>query len=87
MKDVRGEDERPVKIRSSADKKNKMIAFLLAMFFGAIGLHKFYLGKKGTGLLYLLFFWTCIPALIAFFEAIGFLIMSEEDFDAKYNQL
>ncbi|EFL92339.1 TM2 domain-containing hypothetical protein [Candidatus Regiella insecticola LSR1] len=39
-------------------------------FFGGIGAHKFYLGKIGQGFLYLLFFWTLIPAIIAFIEFI-----------------
>lgn len=43
---------------------------MLAFFFGGIGVHKFYAGKIGTGVLYLLFSWTLIPALIAFIEFI-----------------
>lgn len=33
--------------------KNKWIAFLLCLFFGLYGGHKFYEGKKGMGILYL----------------------------------
>lgn len=33
--------------------KNKMTAMLLCVFGGVIGLHRFYTGKIGTGLLYL----------------------------------
>lgn len=33
---------------------NKWIAFILCFFFGALGVHKFYEGKIGTGILYLL---------------------------------
>jgi len=33
--------------------KSKGIAYLLWFFFGYLGLHRFYLGKVGTGLLYL----------------------------------
>ncbi len=29
-------------------KKNKIVAALLAFFFGGLGIHKFYLGKSRT---------------------------------------
>jgi TM2 domain-containing membrane protein YozV len=65
--------------------KNKTTAALLALFLGGIGGHKFYLGQTMMGLLYLCFCWTFIPMFIAFCEFIGFLVMSEQSFDAKYN--
>jgi len=57
---------------------------LLAFFLGGIGAHKFYLGRVGQGILYLLFCWTFIPAIIAFVEFIIYLCMSDESFTAKY---
>lgn len=33
--------------------KNKWVAFLLCFFFGVFGVHKFYEGKVGRGILYL----------------------------------
>lgn len=35
-------------------KKNKTVALLLAIFLGGIGAHRFYVGKGGTGIIYLL---------------------------------
>lgn len=35
-------------------KKNKMVALLLCIFLGYLGIHRFYVGKTGTGILYLL---------------------------------
>lgn len=64
--------------------KNKLTAALLAFFLGGLGVHKFYLGQTGRGVLYLLFVWTFIPAIIAFVEFIVFLTMSDEAFNAKY---
>ena len=49
-------------------KKNPTTAILLGLLLGGIGGHKFYLGQTGAGIVYLLFFWTYIPGLIAFFE-------------------
>lgn len=34
--------------------KNRLVAFLLAFFLGTLGIHRFYVGKVGTGILYLL---------------------------------
>ena len=49
---------------------NKWVYVLLAFFLGGIGGHKFYAGKIGAGICYLLFCWTFIPAFIAFIEFI-----------------
>ncbi len=65
--------------------KSKTVAALLAFFLGGIGIHKFYLGENLAGILYLLFCWTFIPGLIAFFEFIGLLLMSDQAFNSKYN--
>ncbi|WRH65854.1 MAG: NINE protein [Planktothrix sp. GU0601_MAG3] len=65
--------------------KNKFLAALLAFFLGALGIHKFYLGENFGGLLYLLFSWTFIPAILAFFDFLGLLLMSEQTFNAKFN--
>lgn len=66
--------------------KNKFIAAILAFLGGWLGLHKFYLGKIGTGIIYILFTWTGIPAFVAFFEGILFLVMDNRVFDAKFNR-
>ncbi|PRY09017.1 TM2 domain-containing membrane protein YozV [Pontibacter ummariensis] len=65
--------------------KNKTTAALLAFFLGGFGAQFFYLGKAGRGVLCLLFFWTFIPAIIAIIDFIRFLVMSEDEFNRKYN--
>ena len=64
--------------------KSRVAAILLALFLGGLGAHKFYLGQVGMGLLYLVFCWTGIPAIVALFEAILYLLASDEDFQKKY---
>ena len=65
-------------------EKNRIAAALLAFFLGGFGVHKFYLGKIGQGILYLVFCWTAIPAIIAFIEGIIYLCESDERFETRY---
>ena len=65
--------------------KKRTTAAILALFLGAFGVHKFYLGQK-RGLFYLFFFWTLVPSIIALVEAIIFFTQDDETWDLKYNQ-
>ena len=78
--------------------KNKNIAGTLALLFGIFGVHRFYLGQRGKGIMMLALFFVSFvatveenapfvmaPALIAFIDAILFYVMPKEDFDEKYN--
>lgn len=65
--------------------KNKTTATFLALFLGGIGVHRFYLGQKLYGTLYLLFCWTFLPSSLALIDCIIFLVMSKEKFNLKYN--
>jgi TM2 domain-containing membrane protein YozV len=53
----------------AAVQKDEVLGVLLALFLGSFGLHHFYLRRNGLGVLYLIFFWTGIPGLIALIEA------------------
>lgn len=64
--------------------RSKLAAALFAIFLGGIGVHKFYLGRAGQGVLYLLFCWTFIPAIVGFLEGIVYLSMSDQAFAQKY---
>jgi TM2 domain-containing membrane protein YozV len=65
--------------------KNKTTAAIFALILGGLGIHKFYLGKSGPGILYILFCWTGIPSIIGFIEGIKLLCMNEDSFDQEYN--
>ena len=80
--------------------KDKTIAAILAFFGGIIGLQRFYLGQKGTGMAHLFFFILAVSAgpspftfmllsLAAIFgiiDAITYLSMDGREFDLKYNE-
>lgn len=63
--------------------KNKLTAGLLGIILGGIGAHKFYLGSFGMGVVYLLFCWTGIPAIIGFIEGIMYLVSDDIAFQIK----
>jgi TM2 domain-containing membrane protein YozV len=77
--------------------KNKTAAGLLAIFLGGLGIHKFYLGYTGPGLVYLLvntigwvvtIFLLGLPnialGIIALIEGIIYLTKSDEEFEQTY---
>ncbi|OIP77753.1 MAG: hypothetical protein AUK48_03300 [Oscillatoriales cyanobacterium CG2_30_44_21] len=65
--------------------KNKTAAILFCFFLGGFGGHKFYLGQVGLGVLYLLFFWTFIPGIAAFFEFFMLIFTSDDEFNRRFN--
>mgnify|MGYP001185195403 FL=1 len=65
--------------------KSRVTAGVLALLLGGIGVHRFYLGQTGKGILMLLFCWTAVPAIFALASGIIWLLGSDEDFDSKYN--
>jgi len=82
---------------TAAGSKNKLAAGLLAVFLGGLGIHKFYLGFTGPGLVFLLvntigfaitWLLLCIPniilGVIALIEGIIYLTKSDEEFEQLY---
>ncbi len=69
----------------SRSNRSRTVAALLAIFLGGIGIHKFYLGQVGWGIIYIVFCWTWIPAIIGIFEGLMFLFMSDKSFESKYS--
>jgi len=77
--------------------KNKVAAGLLAIFLGGLGIHKFYLGYTGPGLVYLLvntigwvvtIFLLGLPnmalGIMALVEGIIYLTKTDEEFEQTY---
>lgn len=61
---------------------NKTTYLILTFCLGGFGIHKFYVGRVGMGILYLLFIWTFIPFLVA---GIEFIIALLQPADANGN--
>ena len=79
--------QQPVIQYVRVSSKTRGIAVLIALFFGGIGVHRFYLNRPLSGVLYLAFCWTFIPAIMALAEIIRFLLMQNDRFDEKYNMV
>ena len=69
---------------ATGGERSKTTAALFALLLGGFGAHKFYLGKPTIGILYLVFFWTMIPAFLGLIEGLRYLSMSQEDFADRY---
>lgn len=63
----------PQYIANGTKAVNKTIYCILALLLGGLGIHKFYAGKISAGILFILFCWTCIPAIIALVDFISAL--------------
>jgi TM2 domain-containing membrane protein YozV len=68
--------------------KDKTAAGILGILLGGLGIHQFYLGSVGTGLILIaVTFITCgIGAVLGLIEGIMILVMSDEDFNKRYNE-
>mgnify|MGYP003602598649 CR=1 FL=1 len=67
--------------------KSKVTAGVLALLLGGLGIHKFYLGAWGWGIVYILLVWTLVPGIVALVEAIRYFVLSEADFQRKAAQM
>mgnify|MGYP003958740539 FL=1 len=63
----------------------KNYAAVMALVGGALGIHKFYHGSWGWGIVFIAFIWTFIPGVIGFIEGIMLFLMDEDKYNQKYN--
>jgi TM2 domain-containing membrane protein YozV len=66
------------------EPKNRPLAIVLALLLGSFGIHRFYVGPISWGIAYLIFFWTGIPGILAWLEAIYWLTRSDVEWAQKY---
>jgi TM2 domain-containing membrane protein YozV len=82
------------------EEKSKVVAGLLAIFLGGLGIHKFYLGQTGQGVAFLVCsivsacLWIVLIGILGTFtigiiclvQGITYLVMSDGAFQAKYGR-
>jgi TM2 domain-containing membrane protein YozV len=71
--------------------RNRVLAAIMAFFGGFFGLHKFYLGDIGGGIFFLILMAVTsaifpITTILGFIEGVSLLMMSDDQFDRKYNR-
>lgn len=70
--------------------RNKYVAAVIAFLLGSLGIHRFYLGRTGSGIAMLVLTCTVVGLLVtgpwAFIDMIRYLIMSDEEFAARYRR-
>ena len=71
-----------------ADDRNRYIAALIAFLLGTLGVHRFYLGRIGSGIAMLVLTCTVIGLFVtvpwALIDMIRYLVMSDREFAARY---
>ena len=68
----------------SLPKKSRIIAVLLAFFFGAFGAQKFYLGQIKWGIVYAVLCFTYIPYILSIIEMILLIVSPQEKLRERY---
>lgn len=82
---------RPAEAPVVVSDRNKYVAALLAFFLGVLGVHRFYLGRNGSGLAMLILTITVVGTLVSvpwsMVDALRYLVMSDREFDHRYARL
>ena len=68
--------------------RNKYVAAIIAFFAGPLGIHRFYLGRTGSGIAMLILTCTIVGLIVsipwAIVDMIRYLVMSDREFAERY---
>ncbi|HEY0112011.1 MAG TPA: TM2 domain-containing protein [Allosphingosinicella sp.] len=85
---VPGSSPPPAPVAPAAGDRNKYVAAILAFLLGPLGIHRFYLGRVGSGIAMLVLSCTFIGLLLsvpwALIDMVRFLAMSDREFAERY---
>ncbi|MFN3387843.1 MAG: TM2 domain-containing protein [Allosphingosinicella sp.] len=80
----------PPPAHGAAGDRNKFVAAILAFVVGPAGIHRFYLGRVGSGIAMLVLSCTIIGLIVtvpwALIDMIRYLVMSDSEFAARYER-
>ena len=72
----------------AVDDRSKWIAAILAFLFGPLGIHRFYLGRTGTGITMLALSCTVVGLILTvpwgFVDMVRYIVMSDAEVAARY---
>lgn len=75
---------------AASGDRNKIVAAVIAFLLGPVGIHRFYLGRVGSGIAMLLLSCTIIGLLVtvpwALIDMVRYLVMSDSEFAARYER-
>ena len=78
----------PATVAPPTNDRNKYVAAVMAFVIGTLGIHRFYLGRTDSGIIMLVLSITVIGLVIsapwALIDMIRYLMMSDEEFAARY---
>ncbi len=78
----------PTPVAAPTNDRNKYVAAVMAFVIGTLGIHRFYLGRTGLGIVMLVLSITVIGLVIsapwALIDMIRYLLMSDEEFAGRY---
>ena len=74
----------PTPAGKPAGAEKKIVAGILAILLGYLGIHKFYLGYTKEGIIQLILGFLCVGGIIGLIEGIIYLTKSDEEFVATY---
>ena len=70
---------------SEEAKQKKLVAGILGILLGGLGIHKFYLGYITAGIIQLVLSFFCgIGGIIGLIEGIIYLVKSDDEFESVY---
>ncbi len=69
--------------KSNVSSKSRLVACLLSFFVGWLGIHRFYVGKVGTGILQILLCWCLIGEIWALVDFIFIICGKFTDSEGK----